>query len=69
MDVACFCGCRFSCAGDLGMCPGCGEYVSLSHVSDAEEKQMRTELDLLLTHGAAAHGRRMRPPGGKRHGA
>jgi hypothetical protein len=69
MDVACFCGCLFSCAGDLGTCPGCGEYVSLSRVSDAEEKQMRTELDLLLAHGAAAHGRRVRPAGGKRHGA
>jgi hypothetical protein len=33
------------------------------------EKQMRAELDLLLTHGAAAHGRRVRPAGGKRHGA
>lgn len=40
MDVACFCGCRFSCAGDLGTCPGCGEYVSHSRVSDAEEKRM-----------------------------
>jgi hypothetical protein len=69
MDVACFCGCRFSCAGDLGRCPGCGEYVSLSRVFDAEEKQMRAELDLLLTDGAATHGRRVRPAGGKRHGA
>ena len=54
MEVACFCGCCFSCAGDLGACPGCGEYVTLSRVSDAEEKQMHAELDLLLTHGAAA---------------
>jgi hypothetical protein len=69
MDVACFCGCRFSCAGDLGTCPGCGEHASLSRVSDAEEKQMRAELDLLLADGAAAHGRRVRPAGGKRHGA
>ena len=68
MDVACFCGCRFSCAGDLGTCPGCREYVSLSRVSDAEEKQLRAELDLLLTHGAAANGRRVRRTGGLRHG-
>jgi hypothetical protein len=53
MDVTCFCGCRFSCAGDLGTCPGCGAYASLSRVSDAEEKQMRAELHLLLSHGAA----------------
>jgi hypothetical protein len=69
MDVACFCGFRFSFAGDLGTCPGCGEYVSLSRVSDAEEEQMRAELDLLLTHGATANGRRVRRAGGKRHGA
>ena len=69
MEVACFCGCRFSCAEDLGACPGCGEYVSLSRVSDGEEKQMRAELDLLLTHGAAARERRVRPAGGTRHGA
>jgi hypothetical protein len=69
MEVACFCGCRFSCARDLGTCPGCGEYVSPSRVSDAEEKQMRAELDLLLTHGVAAHGRRARPAGGTRHEA
>ena len=69
MDVACFCGCHFSCAGDLGTCPGCGECVSLGSVSDAEEKQMRAELDLLLTHGAAARGRRVRLAGGKRYGA
>ena len=69
MDVACYCGCRFSCAGELGMCPGCGKYVSLSRVSDAEEKQMRAELDLLLTPGAATRGRRVRPAEGERHEA
>jgi hypothetical protein len=39
MDVACFCGCRFSCAGDLGTCPGCGEHVSLSRVSDGRRSR------------------------------
>jgi hypothetical protein len=65
MHVACYCGCRFSCEGDLGICPGCGDYVSLSRVPDAEEKQMRAELDLLLTHGAATDGRRARPAGAR----
>ena len=69
MHVVCFCGCRFSCVGDLGTCPGCGEYVSPTRASDAEEKHMRAELDLLLTHGADAHERRVRPVGGGRHGA
>ena len=53
MDVACFCGFRYALAGDLGACPACGEYVTLLRVSDAEERQMRFELDLLLTHGVA----------------
>ena len=69
MDVVCFCGCRFSCAADLGTCSGCGEYVSLRRVSEAEEKQMRAELDLLLTDGPAARGRRVRPAEGTRHEA
>jgi hypothetical protein len=30
---------------------------------------MRAELHLLLTHGAAGRGRRVRPAGGKRHEA
>jgi predicted ATP-dependent serine protease len=64
MDVACFCGCRFSSAHDLGMCPDCGEYVTLSRVSDTEESQMRAELDLLLTNCLPARERRERRPGG-----
>jgi hypothetical protein len=64
MDVACFCGRRFSCAGDVGTCPDCGEYVTLSRVSDTEEKQMRAELDLLLTYCVAARERRVRRAGG-----
>jgi hypothetical protein len=65
MDVACFCGRRFTCAGDVGACPACGEYVTLSRVSDEQERQMRAELDLLLTQGAAAHQRRMRRADGQ----
>jgi hypothetical protein len=69
MDIACFCGCRFSCSADLDTCPGCGEYVTPSRVSHAEEKQMRAELGLLLTHGAGAHGRRVPPARGGRRAA
>jgi hypothetical protein len=54
MDVACFCAGRFAVTGALGVCPDCGEFVSLSRVSEAEEKRMRAELDLLLTDGPAA---------------
>jgi hypothetical protein len=54
MDVSCFCGCCFSCAGNFGTCPGCGAYVDLSGGSDAEEKQKRAQLHLLLTDAAAA---------------
>jgi hypothetical protein len=52
MDVACFCGCCFSPTSDLCACPACGEYVTLRHASEADEKEMRAELDLLLMHGA-----------------
>jgi hypothetical protein len=52
MDVACFCGCRYSFVGDLGACPACGEYVTLRRVSETEARQMRAELDLLLSAGA-----------------
>jgi hypothetical protein len=70
MGVACFCGCRFSFAGDVGMCPGCGEYVTLTgRVSAPEEQRMRAELDLLLTYGPTPGGRRVRRAGGGgRHG-
>ena len=52
MDVACFCGCRYSFAADFGACPACGEYFTLRHVSEAEARQMRAELDLIVTGGA-----------------
>jgi hypothetical protein len=52
MDVACFCGCSYSFVADFGVCPACGEYVTLRRVSEAEARQMRAELDLLLSAGA-----------------
>jgi hypothetical protein len=48
MDVACFCGCVCSFSGDLGVCPRCGEYVTLSRVTLEEERQMRCEVDAFL---------------------
>ena len=48
MDVACFCGRVYSYSGELGVCPGCGEYVTLSCVANEEEEQMRRELDAVL---------------------
>jgi hypothetical protein len=53
MNVACFCGCCFSFAGDLCACPACGEYVTVSGVSGLEEDEMRAEVELLLIHHAA----------------
>lgn len=47
-DVACFCGRYFRFDGDIGVCPRCGEYASLSMVSSEEEQAMRDELDLVL---------------------
>jgi hypothetical protein len=47
MNVACFCGCAYSFAGEVSVCPRCGRYASLRRASDAEEQQMRADLDLL----------------------
>jgi hypothetical protein len=47
-DVACFCGHYYRFEGEIGVCPRCGEYASLSTVSPNEQHQMRDELDLLL---------------------
>ena len=55
MDVACFCGCNYSFVADFGACPACGEYVTLRHASEAEARQMRAELDLILSAGASTH--------------
>ena len=40
-DVACFCGCCYSFVGDVGVCPGCGEYAGLTGVSALEEPGAR----------------------------
>jgi hypothetical protein len=50
--IACFCGRSYSVVGDVGACPGCGEYVSLTRASPTEERQMRRELELLLAEVA-----------------
>lgn len=51
MDVACFCGCVYSFSGSLGVCPKCGKYVTLGHVTIEEERQMQRELDAVLHSG------------------
>jgi hypothetical protein len=52
MDVAGFCGCSYSLDADFGTCPACGDYVTLRHVSGTEAREMRAELDLLLSASA-----------------
>lgn len=42
-DVACFCGYVYSFSGDVGVCPGCGERASFTHVP-AEEEPVSTDL-------------------------
>ena len=46
--VACFCGCQYSFRGDAGVCPHCGEYVSLTRPSAAEENEMREALSAIF---------------------
>jgi len=55
-DVVCFCGRYYRFAGDIGVCPRCGEDASLTCVSPEQEQQMRDELNLLLTAHAQSLG-------------
>ena len=48
VDGACFCGCRYSFTGDVGACPQCGEYVTMTRASIEDEQQMGDELNVLL---------------------
>lgn len=36
IDVVCYCGSAYSFAGDVGVCPQCGEHVSFARAPDAE---------------------------------
>jgi hypothetical protein len=47
-DVVCFCGRYYRFEGDIGTCPRCGEYASVTTVSPEEQQQMQAELALLL---------------------
>lgn len=60
-DVACFCGYLYSFPGEVGVCPKCGEYASLTGVSPEVEEQMRRELALLTNQDVSAYG--AAPPG------
>lgn len=48
-DVVCSCGLYYRFTGDIGVCPRCGEYASLTRVDPQQEQQMRDELELLLS--------------------
>ena len=48
-DVVCFCGRYYRFEGDIGVCPRCGEYASVTTVSAEEQQQMRAELALVLS--------------------
>lgn len=54
IDVACFCGRRYSFSGGVGVCPNCGEYASPTGVSPDVAEQTRRELALLTSPDASA---------------
>ena len=54
-DVACFCGCLYSFSGEVGACPKCGEFASLTCVSPEVDQQMRSELVLLTNPDLPAY--------------
>jgi hypothetical protein len=47
-DFVCSCGRYYRFEGDIGMCPRCGEYASVTTVSPEEQQQMQAELALVL---------------------
>jgi hypothetical protein len=58
-DVVCFCGRYYRFQGDIGVCPRCGEYASVTTVSPEEQREMRAELALVLAaneRGVSAEG-------------
>jgi hypothetical protein len=58
-DVVCFCGRYYRFQGDIGVCPRCGEYASVTTVSPEERQQMQAELALVLAapeQGVSAEG-------------
>lgn len=62
-DVVCFCGRYYRFQGDIGVCPRCGEYASLTTVSPEEQQQMQAELALVL----AANERDLSAEGSAEH--
>jgi hypothetical protein len=44
IEVDCFCGCVYAFSADIGVCPKCGEYVTIPRVTTAEVRQIRREL-------------------------
>ena len=47
IDVACFCGRRYSFSGDTGVCPHCGECVTAARPSVEDEQHKHDEHTLL----------------------
>lgn len=56
IDVACFCGTAYSFDGDVGVCPKCGEVVSLVGAFPATERRMLEELEQLAPDQADRKG-------------
>ena len=54
MDIACFCGERFSFVDDLGVCPTCGEYAGPVRVSDVDAAEINGDNEEGWERGRAA---------------
>jgi len=72
IDVACFCGRRYSFSGDTGVCPRCGECVTTARPSLKDEQHKHHEHRLLmdgavLTSRSASNLTRGLLPAPRRH--
>jgi hypothetical protein len=48
MRVACFCGREYQAAGQLAVCPGCGEPAVLPNVTSSDAEAMRRDVAQLV---------------------
>ena len=62
IEVACFCGRRYSFSGDTGVCPQCDEYVTMARASVEVEQQMEHELRPLFEDDCLTNRRTLNLP-------
>ena len=63
IEVACFCGRRYSFSGDVGVCPQCDEYVTIASASVEVGQPMQHELRPRLEEDCLTNRHALNLPG------